>query len=355
MLGTLRSKKFIFAFLIISLALFFSLLFWKIMSANSPDNPDDPTGTILGVDIGVCVNPPDPDLSNPSQPIFRWETSGNPQTKYWVRADDSGASLPSPEISTGEINSSDNFYQAALGQLPQNRTYQWSVAVSDSYGWTGWTGCNSFFLPNRPPSAKDLTATSNYCSLTSNLSWTFDDPDYGDSQTAYQIKVDNNSDFSSPEVDTGKLNFSSSSYLLDLRRLSYNTTYYWRLKVWDRIGSDISNWIDGPSFITPKHQGPSVDFSWTSGVLMANDTILIKLFDNSNIYGGTSKFAWLWTFENGTPATSIQQNPSTSFPSSISQSNVTLKVTDSDSYSCETTKVVDVVGLRNKLKEIIPR
>ena len=351
----IKYKNFIFiASLIILLILSSSLLFWKIISANSPDNPDNPAG---GVDIGVCVDPPGPDLSNPSRPIFNWETSGHPQTQYWLKVDDANPpySSPTPKLDTGAVVSGNNFHQAALGQLPQNKTYWYCMAASDSFGWTGWTGCNSFFLPNRPPSAKTLTAISNYCSLTSNLSWTFDDPDYQDSQTAYQIQVDDNPAFSSPKIDTGKLNFSSSSYLLDLRQLSYNTTYYWRLKVWDGIGPDVSDWIEGPSFVTPKHQGPSVDFNWTSGVLMANHTVLVKFLDNSTVYGGTTKLAWLWTFENGDPLNSIQKNPSASFPSSVSQSNVALKVTDSDNYSCQTTKVVDIIGLRNKLKEIIPR
>jgi hypothetical protein len=88
---------------------------------------------------------------------------------------------------------------------------------------------------------------------------------------------------------------------------------------------------------------------------MNNDTVLVKFIDNSTVYGGSTESAWLWTFENGTPATAIQKNPSSSFPSSVSQSNVTLRVTDSDNYTCQTTKVVDVIGLRNKLKEIIPR
>jgi hypothetical protein len=349
----LKAQKFIFIVSsIILLILFFSLSFWKIILANSPDIPE---GAAQGTNIGVCVDPPDPDLTNPSRPIFRWTTSGNPQTKYWLKVDDSGSTFPSPEINTGEVSSGNNFHQASLGQLPQNKTYWYCVAVSDSFGWTGWTGCNSFFLPNRQPSAKDLAVASDYCTLTANLTWTFDDLDYGDSQTAYQIQIDDNSDFSSPEVDTGKLNFSSQFYLLDLRRLSFNTAYNWRLKVWDTIGPDASNWIVGPSFTTPKHQGPSVDFNWTSGVLMNNDTVLVKFLDNSTVYGGSTESAWLWTFENGTPATAIQKNPSSSFPSSVNQSNVTLKVTDSDNYSCQTTKVVDVVGLRNKLKEIIPR
>lgn len=351
----IKYKNFIFiASLIILLILSSSLLFWKIISANTPDNPEDPYG--LNIDIGVCVDPPSPDLTDPSQPIFSWTTYGNPQVKYWLRVDDSGFNFPSPELNTGEVISTNHSYQAPLGQLAQNKTYHWTIAASDAHGWTAWTGCGDFFLPDRQPSAENLTTnTLNYCNLTGNLSWTFNDPDYQDSQTAYQIQVDNDPAFASPEIDTGKLNFSSSFYLLDLKRLSYDTTYYWHLKVWDRIGPEESGWINGSSFITPKHQGPSADFNWTAGVLMDNDTVLVKFIDNSTVYGNATKSAWFWTFDNGSPLNAVSKNPSSSFPSSVSQSNVTLRTTDSDNYSCQTTKVVDITGLRNKLKEIIPR
>ena len=347
-----RKRQKFFFILTAFLILFLSLLLWKTISANSPDSPDGPPP---GINIGVCVDPPSPDLTNPSQPIFRWSTSGNPQAKYWLKVDNSGATFPSPEINSGAVSSGNKFHQVSLGQLVQNKTYWYCVAVADSYGWTGWTGCNSFLLPNRPPSAKDLTISQNYCALTANLTWTFNDPDYGDSQTAYQIQVDNNSNFSSPEIDTEKLNFPSSFYLIDIRGLLSNTTYYWQLKVWDTIGPDSSDWVNGPSFVTPKHQGPAVDFDWSPGLLMPDDAVRIQFFDRSTVFGGTTKSNWFWTFESGNPPTSISQDPSVSFTSSVSQSDVTLRVTDSDGYACEATKTVDIIGLRIKLREVIPR
>ncbi|MBK9462808.1 MAG: S8 family serine peptidase [Sphingobacteriales bacterium] len=51
---------------------------------------------------------------------------------------------------------------------------------------------------------------------------------------------------------------------------------------------------------------------------------VVTFFDNS---AGTDLTSWQWTFQNGTPATSTQQNPTVSFPSSGSY-NVTLTVTN---------------------------
>jgi PKD repeat protein len=88
---------------------------------------------------------------------------------------------------------------------------------------------------------------------------------------------------------------------------------------------------------------------------MPDNTVRIQFFDRSVVFGGATKSTWLWTFENGNPATSIQQNPSVGFASSVTQSDVTLRVTDSDGYACTAGKTVDIIGLRTKLKEVIPR
>lgn len=63
---------------------------------------------------------------------------------------------------------------------------------------------------------------------------------------------------------------------------------------------------------------------------------VVTFFDNS---AGTDLTSWQWTFQNGTPATSTQQNPTVSFPSSGSY-NVTLTVTNNLGSSTLTQTVV---------------
>ena len=85
--------------------------------------------------------------------------------------------------------------------------------------------------PNNPPSATNLKITQpDYClsGPAAIFSWNFTDPD-GDTQSAYQVQVDDNSNFSSPEDDSGKVQSSHNSYATPLGKLKYNTTYYWRL------------------------------------------------------------------------------------------------------------------------------
>jgi len=516
----------------------------KIIEANSPDNPFNPPA---GTNIRLCVDSPGVDVSNPSQPIFRWTTSGNPQTQYWLLVDDNPPvfdvyryvhvrnerglrgprcpcdrtlnpdcpsyfsatvldphvcydqfvtrerrgwlwwrrwvvhehsrryekrTFPNPRplntppyvhvLNTGIVTSGNNFHQTLPNQLAQNRTYWWCVAVRDAHGWTGWTGCYSFFLPSRAPSATNLAVPQPRCyscDICNNgpqptLRWTFSDPDHNDHQSAYQVQiandinfsslilntgrvssgntfynvpsrvlicgttyhwrvkvwdrhnvvsswanssfttspvcnrspsatnlgvrqpdycisgpaaifswtftdpdlhypacnerqtayrlqVDNNSNFSSPEDDSGKVRSSLNSYATPLGKLSYNTTYYWRLMVWDRI--DVaSGWISGPSFTTPKHKHPRIDFNWSPREFSVNEVVLFT--DQSTVYGGAFKAAWSWTFEDGLPSSSSEQNPEVKFRS-VGAKTVTLRVTDSSGYSCQGQKITPEVEL----------
>jgi len=225
-------------------------------------------------------------------------------------------------------------------------------------GWTHFNGSNygvvSTFCANNPPSATNLEVRQpDYClsGPTGIFSWTFSDPDVGDYQTGYQVQVDNNSDFSSPEDDSGKVISNSNSYASPQAKLSYNTRYYWRLKVWDK--ADVSsNWISGPSFATPSHAYPTIDFSWLPQSPSVNE--LTQFTDQSTVYGGTTKASWFWTFQDGEPGSSNQQNPTVKFISP-GQKQVTLRVTDSDGYSCQVSKITP--GIKPPLpkwKEIPP-
>ena len=146
---------------VISLIFIISFLLFcfdlKLAQANSPDNPSNPA---VGTNIQVCVNPPEVNVSIPTQPIFQWTISGNSQEGYWLRVYDQAPTSPgggvccdtgnqptwpsAPVIDTGEVSSNNNFYQAPAGQLAQGRTYWWCIAIKDAYDWTGWAGCKSF-------------------------------------------------------------------------------------------------------------------------------------------------------------------------------------------------------------------
>ncbi len=189
------------------------------------------------------------------------------------------------------------------------------------------------------PSLTNLNVSQpDYCvsGPAAVFSWTFSDP--VGTQSAYQVQVDNNSNFSSPEDDSGKVFSDSNSYATPLGKLQYNKTYYWRAKVWDSVNIE-SDWENGPSFTTPKHTYPFIDFSWAPLNPDINENTLFT--DQSTVYGGAAKASWLWTFQNASPDSSSQQNPTVKF-SSVGLKPVTLTVTDSDGLSCLGSKTADV-------------
>jgi hypothetical protein len=64
------------------------------------------------------------------------------------------------------------------------------------------------------------------------FSWTFSSLEAGDYQTAYELQIDDDPDFWSPNFDTGKVNsqLNNVTVLLTLPA----GWYYWRVKVWNR-------------------------------------------------------------------------------------------------------------------------
>jgi len=218
---------------------------------------------------------------------------------------------------------------------------------------------------NSPPSATNLNVTQpDYCIVgwaSAIFSWTFTDPD-GDSQSAYQIQVDNNSNFSSPEVNTGKILSSSNSYATLPGNLAWNTTYYWRIKVWDNYDAE-SNWASGSSFQTPSHGYPSPDFT----VSPQNPAIgeLVFFIDDSKCYSspanteyncsGGASISYFWEFGDG--QTSTKKGNATTTYTTIGPKTAKLTITDnslSPAASCETTRPVNVTLPLPYWREIPP-
>jgi len=194
------------------------------------------------------------------------------------------------------------------------------------------------------PSAKNLKVEQpDYCLFdpSATFSWQFIDPRDGDRQTAYQIQVDNNPSFSSPEIDSGKVLSVSKSYTTPRGLLKYNNTYYWRVKVWDNL-DDASAWVGSMMpFSTPIHRYPRIDFKWTPEIPAIGESI--SFFDNSLVYGGSTKIRWRWDFQDGFPTSfSSKQNPFAIQFHYAGPKTVKLQVTDSDNFSCSASRRIDV-------------
>jgi hypothetical protein len=117
----------------------------------------------------------------------------------------------------------------------------WYAGVDDSvspwvykYGYAeGWNN-----IPNAPglKTPYDNTWAVNNTPI---FSWTFSDPDQYDTQTAYQIQLDESIAFDSIDHDSGKVDSASASYTP--ATAIADGIYYWRARVWDSDG-DNSTW-----------------------------------------------------------------------------------------------------------------
>lgn len=90
------------------------------------------------------------------------------------------------------------------------------------------------YEPNIAPDAPTLTAHGNFDADTeTTFYWTFSDPNTSDSQSAYQLQV-NDTDTASTVVDTGKVDpGTSENYTLAASTIANDADYQWRVRTYD--------------------------------------------------------------------------------------------------------------------------
>ena len=282
--------------------------------------------------------------------------------------------IPFPSLFPMIFNRPAFDYGVSIDAAGDFHGWAWSGGDNDSgIGWISFNGADAgaggdykVVLGGGAPTASNLSVSegnsATYCGSSAghHFSWDYSDPD-GDDESRFQFQVDDNSDFSSPEVDRDYGGLSNPSPTTNNQtvnvfespssdQLGYNTIYDWRVRVYDSAGSD-SGWVNGPSFITELHRYPLIDFDWSPLEPSAEEDVLFA--DQSVVYGGAVKSAWLWSFENGDPNFSGVQNPTVQFTNEGGQ-EVILEVTDSDSYVCSLSKIIDVQSSMPDWKEILP-
>ena len=221
------------------------------------------------------------------------------------------------------------------------------------------------FSFNAPPTVTNLKVTPYYCDYSPNiwisLSWDYNDPE-GTPQSAYQIQIATDSGFGNIVYDSQKVLSSGNTHWLQPAiggsgPLSYGQRYYWRVKTWDQDGqesewssSNCSNPANPPlisdettqtttCFRTPSHAWPQVDFSLKPDSPTEGE--VVEFYGEATLDGGASITSWYWTFEDGNPSSATTQNVEVTF-SSPGDKGVTLKVTDSDNYTCKEEKTIKV-------------
>ncbi len=148
-------------------------------------------------------------------------------------------------------------------------------------------------------------------------------------------------------------------------QLTYNTSYYWRVRVWDQDG-DTSGWIpydeDGDgnpdSFETARHAWPSPDFSYSPDRPLIDEEI--DFSDESTCYNvagnetSCSGNNYTWDFDDG--ETSSQSGDVTHTYTDSGTYNVTLSIesTDPGIGMCTYSQSVPVSRSSPRYREIAP-
>jgi len=103
--------------------------------------------------------------------------------------------------------------------------------------------------PNPPILLSPVFASRFDPGKSLTVTWEFSDPDQTDYQFAYRFQLSDNTDFSSPIIDTGKVTSSTPQTSLTLPNTV--SLYYWRVKTWDNRGTE-GEWSDAQPIIVDK-------------------------------------------------------------------------------------------------------
>lgn len=102
---------------------------------------------------------------------------------------------------------------------------------------------------NLAPTAPVLTPRANFdATASATFAWTFADPNAGDTQSAYELEIEDVSD-SSVDFDSGKTTSATSSRAVTGGTLGNTKSFRWRVRVWDFLDT-VSPWSEWGTFST---------------------------------------------------------------------------------------------------------
>ncbi len=244
--------------------------------------------------------------------------------------------LPSSCTSGGATTSNNEELEVDPGE---NTLY---LCVRDGAGNTNdWDGTYRW---NPPPTVDNLSVTDftdeDYCNCEDHppaydLFWDYKKPE--DSTAEYagaRVQFEDNSGELLMDRTYEGSEMASPS---ELETLAFNTTYRWRVKVWDENGLE-SEWSSYHEFTTGIRRAV-VDFSWVPLNPFEEEKVY---FTNKTIPGSEDIIDIEWDFgENADPKDSTEDDPEVKFTDDGSQT-VTLTVTDESGTDCYREETVGV-------------
>jgi len=199
-------------------------------------------------------------------------------------------------------------------------SYTVSAGIKGSNNTTAY--CNTSIRVKGAPEVANMKIIPDYCSNYLTFSWEY----RGDSpEEKYEIQISDNSAFSSLKLNkavqvngngcslTGdnyyKCTNSYSVRVGSSGELDYNSSYYWKARVYD--GTSWSSWYywtpdggttsinDAESFSTLDHAAPNPSFSVPSVVSLVNNTARVDFINQSQCFASNpNNCLFSWDFDD---------------------------------------------------------
>jgi parallel beta-helix repeat protein len=233
------------------------------------------------------LEPANNEYENDSTPLFTWENSIDPEgdsIRYTLQIDNE-ASFSAP-LYYENIGIIENQHELPTENALHNGVYYWRVGAEDMVNLDNWAESFTLTIDTVAPQAPspqeplDGTLTNDnmptlvWTAITTENSW----------PVTYELQVDNDPDFSSPEIDQSGLvdnTYTSVTELVD-------GNYFWRVSAVDGAGN-VGEW--------------SVVFGFLIDTIPPGAPVLVLPENGVNINDGTPNLDWNTVPENSLPVT----------------------------------------------------
>jgi len=264
-----------------------------------------------------CEGQTNPTKVGDSTPEFSWtfsdDDAGNTQGAYQVLVTSGAGGTGDTMWDSGKVTSSDSEVSYAGDALAPSQTYYWKVKTWDNYDAEGAYCAEQQYTMEQAPNAPASPLCEGLTNPTGvppapEFSWTFSDPDAGDTQGAYQILVASVSEGAADMWDSGKVTGSDSTVSYAGDALAPSQTCYWKVKTWDNYDAEgaysaeqqfttqqapnapVSLLCEG--LTNPTGVPPAPEFSWTFSDPDAGDTQGAYQILVTSGPGGTGDTMW---------------------------------------------------------------
>ena len=228
----------------------------------------------------TLVSPDNNENISDNTPNLDWDpvTGAN---NYDVQVDND-SDFSSPEVNADNIGTDDN-YQVLDENALSDGVYYWHVRAENENGIGSWSENWIFRVDTLAPTAPTITAPTSGENLSDNtpdITWSA--VSENSLPVLYRLWIDNNSDFSSPENDSGWINALTytSGYLQD-------NLYYLRVAAKDNAGN----------------QGENSERTFRIDTLAPVAPTLVSPDDGTRTADSTPTLSWNTVSDNSLPVT----------------------------------------------------